>query len=162
MAIISKLGAVELRGKDHDRIERLHFEVEHAVTLMDSAGSGYRFSQDMYIVTTLLEKLSHASAEKWNEYADSQSTPVVRGVNEWTVFREWLAKGYRLAKRARISAGLPAKSPAQLVPTKPAPAKPICGKCRRIGHRASECKEEPERGAIFAIIIAGRNFEGRD
>ena len=151
MAIISKLSAVELKGRDHEKVERMHFKVKHAVSLMESAGSAFRFAQDMYIVKTLFSKLSPALMEKWNEYAEARDPPIVQGSTEWAAFRDWLSKDYMLAKRARVSAGLPTTPPVPQIPVKPALAKPICGKCRKIGHRAQECPEVIEKGAVYVV-----------
>ena len=70
LAIYSKLAALDLKGKEYERLERMHFEVEHAVSLMSSAGASHHFSQDLYIVATLLSKLAPASVEKWNEFTE--------------------------------------------------------------------------------------------
>ena len=71
---------------------------------MKRMGTQHSFGKDMYIISTLLDKLSQASRDKWNEFAEEQETAVVKGVNEWKVFRSWLKKGYNLAKRSRIDA----------------------------------------------------------
>ena len=151
LAIFSKLSALELKGKEYERLERLHFEVEHAISLMDSTGSSHGFSQDLYIVSTLLRKLAPQSVEKWDLYAETQPVKVVSGVNEWSVFRAWLKMCYQLAKRARLSAGLPNRPGSSMVPVKPAPAKPMCNKCRKIGHKTSDCPEEADRQAAYAL-----------
>ena len=151
LAIFEKLTSVELKGKDYERIERLYLEVEHAETLMKTAGSQHRFSQDMYIVSTLLSKLSTASNDRWNDFAEEQDTPVVKGVNEWDVFRVWLRKGYQLAKRNRVNNALPTRVTASYVPVKSAPAKVVCPRCRKVGHKLNDCPDDPQRGQAFAV-----------
>ena len=148
LAIYNKLSMVELRGKEFEKIESLHFEVQHAEALMTSAGTNLSFSHDMHLVPNLLSKLSPASVDRWNDYAEEQPFSVVRGVNEWTTFKAWLEKGYSLAKRSRLSAGLPHRSTQQYVPVKPAPAKPICNKCRKVGHKPADCPEDFE---VFTV-----------
>ena len=54
----------------------------------------------MYVVSGLLGKLSSTSVDKWIEFAEGQPAPVVTGVNEWAIFRQWLLSCYKMAKRA--------------------------------------------------------------
>merc|ERR1711867_319117 len=102
-ALYARLVGLEIKGKDFERIERLYLEVEHVCQMVSKEAAKSLFGGDLYIVSTLLAKLSPHQVEKWIEFAENQNDEVESGKNEWEVFRAWLLQGYRLAKRARIS-----------------------------------------------------------
>ena len=144
--IYEKLTKLELRGKDFERVEKLYFEVEQAEAMLAATGARNRLEQDMYIVSILLSKLDPASTREWYKYAEEQPGHVTNGVNEWQSFKTWLHKGYRLAQRVRLGV-----TPASRAPTanpKAPPPKPMCTKCRGIGHRAADCDVESPRAFV--------------
>ena len=103
-ALYDQLCNVELRGKEFERLERLHFEVENSCQMAEQLGAGDVFGSDLYIVSTLVSKLSAVSTDKWIEYAEAWPEQIVTGKNEWTVWRKWLSLCYQKAKRARLTA----------------------------------------------------------
>merc|ERR1711867_241414 len=102
-ALYDQLSNIELRGKEYERLERLHFEVENACEMALQLGAGDIFGNDLYIVSTLVSKLSATSTNKWIEYAEAWPERVVTGRNEWEVWRKWLSLCYQKAKRARLT-----------------------------------------------------------
>merc|ERR1711867_287493 len=112
-ALYDQLLKLELRGREYERLERLHFEVENTCQMAEHMGAGTVFGNDMYVVAGLLAKLSPASVDKWIEYAEGQPEPVVTGVNEWNVFRGWLLTCYKKARRARLTAQTAPRAPVQ-------------------------------------------------
>merc|ERR1711867_3499 len=98
------------------------------------------FGSDLYIVSTLLDKLSHHQVEKWIEFAENQNDIVESGRNEWEVFRAWLLQGYRLAKRARITVAPSPRQQTAPTPVRPVASSPVpqqvkspCSNCRMMG-----------------------------
>ena len=54
LAIYEKLAKVDLRGRDYERVERLHQEVEWANYMLEQTGDLAAVQNDMYIVNVLL------------------------------------------------------------------------------------------------------------
>ena len=145
-ALYDHLATVDLRGKEYERLERLHFEVENSSQMALQLGQGEMFGNDLYVVAALLAKLSAQSVDKWIEYAEAWAEPVVTGRNEWTVFRKWLAVCYKKAKRARLTAATAPRPgvvpPAnKVVPPSTATSKTtlVCSRCKESGHRRENC-----------------------
>ena len=82
LAIYEKLARLELRGKDYERVERLHQEVEWAHALLEDTGNLDAVQKDMFIVNVLVQKLSAAWQEKWMEHCEGQEAEVLPGNNE--------------------------------------------------------------------------------
>ena len=109
--------------------------------MAEQMGAAEVFGNDMYVVSGLLGKLASTSVDKWIEYAEGQPTPVVTGVNEWAIFRQWLLSCYKMAKRARLTAQqAPRTSAPSAVGKSPvggtttSKAGIICSRCREKGH----------------------------
>ena len=56
LALYEKLVKVELRGKDHEKIEKLHYEVEAACLMLEQTGSAKAMDSDLYVVNMLVNK----------------------------------------------------------------------------------------------------------
>merc|ERR1711867_271960 len=82
-ALYDQLSNIELKGKEYERLERLHFEVENACEMAEQLEAGEIFGNDLYIVSTLVAKLSPTSTDKWIEFAEAWPEKVITGKNEW-------------------------------------------------------------------------------
>merc|ERR1711867_38038 len=144
LAIYERLSKVELKGKDHERVEKLHYEVEAACLLLEQTGSVSAFKNDLYIVNVVVSKLPAMWIDKWLEHAESQEEAVIPGGNEWKIFRSWLAKCYKVAIRARNTtttahrgvSGSGTAAPASKPAASSEKAK-FCARCKSYGHTGS-------------------------
>ena len=155
LAIYQKLQKLELRGRDYEKVEKLHREVEHAQHLLETTGDQQVLVSDMFIVNALLAKLSHTWLDKWLEYKLAEAPNVKTGVDEWPVFRTWLKKCSKLAIMARVAntSGLRAPTSAPSTPAAKLASRVVCSRCRLSGHRAADCPEPGTTAELNAAIL---------
>ena len=155
LAVYHKLQRLDLKGKDYDKLERMHREVEHAQHLLETTGDQQVLMTDMFIVNTLLAKLSQNWVDKWLEHVYTQAPNVKTGVDEWPVFRAWLKKCSELAVLARIAntSGLRAPPASTSTPAGRAASRVVCSRCRMSGHRAVDCPEPGTTAELNAAIL---------
>ena len=149
-----KLARVELRGRDYERVEKLHQGVEWAQHMLEETGDLAALKADMYIVNVLIQKLPASWQDKWLEHCEAQEGGVQPGKDEWDQLRAWLLKGYKLAVRARNLNAVTLRSSASTTqPSKSqgGTSKTACGKCHRMGHRSAECPFEGSLAEINAV-----------
>ena len=159
LLIYEKLAKLDLRGKEFERLEKMYFEAEKAEVLLATMGAQDHLVKDLHIVGHLLAKLTQASTDKWYAFVEDYPEDVVNGRNAWLVFKSWLARMYRMAKRARLDLVTSKTGSPASAPSKP-PARPICQRCRMVGHRAAECDVEPT-GAFATEAEHSDNEEHR-
>ena len=137
ISIYDKLAKLELKGKDYEKIEKLHFEVELAESLLSQVGMLTAIKGDLYLVNMLLSKLPPTMLERWVEFAHDQQERVVAGLNDWKYFKLWLQRQNALAVRTRLAHMTQGRPGTQ--PLRPSAPKSQCTKCGSLGHRTSEC-----------------------